>query len=336
MNNIFINLDDLSFEVTVNDNCHYIVTWKSGVQLQVIPSTNALALCQTVGSNLVGAGRVEITIDIPNRIYFHIFDGNRKIAVTSDRCIALKGVRNFRDLGGYKGEDGKPVRWGNLYRSGELSKLCTADHQLWQSLNIGLVIDFRSTHERTRKPTNIPSQQKTNISILEIDAGNTTKIINDLKNGITRSKSIQDMMIDFNRHFVMDQSEIFKGFFELIVNQREGVLFHCSAGKDRTGFAAALLLSSLGVSHDQIMQDYLLTSHYFIAEQFYKAEFSERFVLNVPFDVIKPLLEVKSAYLNSAFDTINKEYKSVDNYLTKALGVTSAMRKTLQSLYLQD
>ncbi|WP_166424662.1 tyrosine-protein phosphatase [Paraglaciecola sp. 20A4] len=255
--------------------------------------------------------------------------------MTVDRRIALKGVRNFRDLGGYKGDGGRLVRWGALYRSGQLSELCSTDQQLWQSLNIGLIVDFRSETERTRKPTNIPTEQKPTISILEINAGNTTKTIKDMQNSIAPSKSIQSMMIDFNRHCVLEQTAIFQNFFELLAGQGEGVLFHCSAGKDRTGIAAALLLSALGVSYEQIMQDYLLTSRYFIPEEFYNNEFSERFSLTVTLDSIKPLLEVKTAYLNAAFDSINTEYGSVDDYLTEALGVTLGMRKTLQSHYLQ-
>lgn len=342
MNKVFITLDELklnelNLEVQSNeDNC-YSISWQSGIKLRVLPSTDALIVNKINGIEKFGSGSVEIKVDIPSRVYFHIFDGDRKVTVITDRRVPIAEVRNFRDLGGYIGADGRAVRWGALYRSGELSKLNTAIPELWQSLDIGLILDFRAEDERMRKPTLFPIEQKTKIVSLEINAGNTTKIIKDLRDGVEPTTSIQSMMETFNSHFVSGQSSIFRDFFAQVASQEgKGVLFHCSAGKDRTGFAAALLLSALGVSHEQIMQDYLLTSRYFIPEQFYQTEFSERFIEQVALNSIRPLLEVNRNYLDAAFYTIRTEYGSIDNYLTQALGVTAAIRKSLQSHYLLD
>lgn len=324
-----------TFTVTHNENGNYTLSWQAGRVLRVVPSTNPSHIHHLDGAGVSGEGKANIAFNASGKIYFHVFDGNKKVAIVSDRRVALKGIRNCRDLGGYIGDSGRPTRWGMLYRSGELSKFCTTDQLLWQSLNVGLIIDFRSIKERTRSPTDIQSNTNHRISVLEIDAGNTTKVIKGLQDGMSSPTSIYDLMLDFNRHFVLEQSATFAAFFDLVATQNKGVLFHCSAGKDRTGFAAAMLLSALGVSYEQIMKDYLLTRHYFIPEQFYHTDFPEHFTVNVPLENIKPLLEVNTAYLNAAFETIKNEYGTVDNYLTKALGVTPAMRKTLQSHYLQ-
>ncbi|WP_272995908.1 tyrosine-protein phosphatase [Paraglaciecola agarilytica] len=138
-------------------------------------------------------------------------------------------------------------------------------------------------------------------------------------------------MIEVNQYYVLNQTVVFQQFYNLLASDDQGVLFHCSDVKDRTGFAA-LLLTALGVSSEQFMQDYFLTSRYFIPEQVYRW-FSERFGLNVPLNTIPPLLEVRAAYLNGAFELINKQYGSIDKYLSQALGVTTAMRRTLQLQY---
>lgn len=194
---------------------------------------------------------------------------------------------------------------GKLYRSGQLTDLSSADKQLWQSLNINLNIDFRSVDERIKNPTVIPSTQKPNISILEIGAGNTAEIIHNLQNGKVLGNSMQTTMIEVNQYFVLNQTVVFQQFYHLLASDDQCVLFHCSDVKDRTGFAA-ILLTALGVSSEQFMQDYFLTSRYFIPGQVYRW-FSERFGLNVPLNTILPLLEVRAAYLNGAFELINKQ-----------------------------
>lgn len=328
-------LDGLTYEVIKQEFGKYSVSWQSDKKLRVVPSTDPLRIVQSNNIEAEGIGCVNLTFDVPSRVYFHIFENAQKIAVSSNRCITFDGVRNFRDLGGYKGEGGRPTRWGTLYRSGELSKFSSINEALWLSLNVDLIIDFRSLHERTRNPTNVPKERQPAVSSLEIQAGNITKVIRELKEGKHSASRIRSLMLDINRNFVLEQTSVFQNFFALLASKQQGVIFHCSAGKDRTGFAAALLLTALGVSQEQIMQDYLLTRQFFIPEQFYKHDFSEHFAAQVSLEQIRPLLEVHPDYLNTAFDTINKEYGSVDNYLTQALGVTSAMRKTLQNHYLQ-
>ncbi|NNC55604.1 MAG: tyrosine-protein phosphatase, partial [Pseudomonadales bacterium] len=137
----------------------------------------------------------------------------------------------------------------------------------------------------------------------------------------------------------LEHSEPFKRIVEiaLALQEDEAMLFHCSAGKDRTGFAAAVLLSCLDVEREHVMQDYLLTRDYYHPETELK-----RFQSRMPdldwdslySERMLPMLDTREDYLAAAFDTIDKHFGSTDAFLTDALGVDTKMRDALQSKFL--
>jgi protein-tyrosine phosphatase len=128
------------------------------------------------------------------------------------------------------------------------------------------------------------------------------------------------------RDFVKSDSHRFAQLFEHMLDHPEPLLFHCTAGKDRTGLAAALILSALGVSQSDIWHDYLLTN------QLYKRNSTGASTLSP--DVMKIVWEVQESFLNAALDEIQTRHKGIQNYLRSQLGLTPAAQSKLQSLYL--
>lgn len=232
-----------------------------------------------------------------------------------DRLIPLEGAYNFRDLGGYPAENGKRVKWGKVFRSDDLDKLTSKDLDYLASLPLKTNIDFRSEEERKAAPDKNPVSVKKYIT-LTISPGNIMDM-QKIKGG-----QAEQFMIDVNKLLVRDYQKSFTEFFEILMDTANApLLFHCSAGKDRTGFAAALFLSSLGVDREIIMQDYLLSAQNVAQKYAPMVKAHPEFAA---------FMTVKPEYLQAAFDVIDQEYGGMENYLSKHLKVDL---KKIQSLY---
>lgn len=222
------------------------------------------------------------------------------------RLLPLQGAYNVRDLGGYKTADNKTVKWNKIFRSGDLNQLTDDDLNYLAKIPIITFIDFRDSAEISRAPDRLPKSLKNQI-FLPIETGSMVAY-----QEITAEK-IPSLLLKGNEILVKNNQEVYKKFFALLMNeQNTPLLFHCSAGKDRAGFAAALFLSSLGVDRETIIQDYLLTNE-FLRDK-YKVMLEKH-------PEMEPLLAAKEEYIQAAFDLIDKEYGGMENYLTRNLGV---------------
>ncbi|NJL12698.1 MAG: tyrosine-protein phosphatase [Microscillaceae bacterium] len=141
-------------------------------------------------------------------------------------------------------------------------------------------------------------------------------------------------MIKANRELATRYAPVYADFFSLLLEEKNlPLLFHCTAGKDRTGFAAALLLSALGVCRDWIYADYL-ASNYFRREENIRIIRKARLV-GIPSHLITPVMEVRAEYLEAAFEEIEKEYENVENYLHQVMGLNAEKIQRLRELYLE-
>lgn len=223
-----------------------------------------------------------------------------------DRKIPLSGAPNTRDLGGLPTSDGKTVKRGLIYRSGELSNLSLADEDYLCSLPLKTIIDFRSAQEKEESPDIVPSSVQ-GVIYLPIDFGNLSHSPN-----ISPEAGIK-LMEDINRFLAGKAQNEYRQFFRLISNpDNYPLLYHCTAGKDRVGFASAMLLSALGVARNVIYEDYLLSTK----------NLKEKYapVLSL-YPEMAPLLGVQTSFLNAAFEHIDANYQNVEMYLTKELEV---------------
>ncbi len=250
------------------------------------------------------------------------------------RHIPLSGTPNFRDYGGYQTVDGHKVKWRQLFRSGELSALTQEDVSVFKSLNIELVFDFRRDEEKTRQPSIFPEGSLPDVVGLPITPGDTSDYFERVISGDADRYDLEEMMCAINREFVFDQSQPFRNMFERLLNHASGVsLLHCAAGKDRTGFAVAMVLSALGVSQRTILTDYMLTEQFVHPEKELK-KYQGRFQWGANLDVMRPIFEVNERYLLSSFTAIMEEFGSVDTYLQDMLGVGKEEKQYLRDKYL--
>lgn len=245
------------------------------------------------------------------------------------REIKLEGAVNFRDLGGYPTKDGKKVKWGLLYRSAALNSLTQNDINKLASLQIKYDFDFRGPYEVKTAPDKIPSTTKR----ISLPAGSENiGDSNYMKNMGNLMKS-DSFLIRFYT-VLTPFKDRYQPMFDSLLNNSSAspILFHCTAGKDRTGIAAALILYALGVNEETIFDDYEATNYYRRNENAKQIAQMIRFYgLNEK--TAQSLMGAKREYINATFDEIKKQYGSIDYYLEKEMGLTKKKLKTLKSYY---
>jgi protein-tyrosine phosphatase len=242
----------------------------------------------------------------------------------SRRHLPLSGASNFRDLGGYVGQEGRPVKWRKIFRSDHLANLSAEDLQQIQSIGIKRSFDFRGVQESQAQAYDWPDIQRHSLSI-EPTVVQRLQAQHLTGKPLTAADALDAMQTTY-RDFVRVDSGRFAQLFEHFLDQPEPLLFHCTAGKDRTGLAAALVLYALGVSEADIWRDYLLTN------QLYKR--NSIGATSLAPDVLKIVWEVQESFLQASLEEIHARYGSVQNYLNQELNLTPAALLRLQSLYL--
>ena len=245
------------------------------------------------------------------------------------RSIALQGTTNFRDLGGYTGADGRSLRWRTLFRSDHLADLSAQDLQQLHALGVVRAVDFRGVDERAAHGYQWPGLDQ---HALTIEPTVVQRALALVQQG--HRLSVEEtvvLMQDTYRSFVIANAGRFASLFRMLLDSNQPLVFHCTAGKDRTGWAAALILLALGVPRDVVEQDYLLTN------QLYRrpTELATRAAQTVPQEILDVLWRVQMPFLDSAFALAEERYGSMDRYLAEALGVDAAARAKLVGMYLE-
>ena len=243
-----------------------------------------------------------------------------------DRSLGLAGASNFRDLGGYVGDSGRPLRWRRLFRSDHLAGLTEQDQQALRALGVARAFDFRGVAERAAAPYEVPGLTQHAVPI-EPTVVQRMKDLLDAGERITPVQTVA-LMQDTYRAFVSDNSDRFAAVFEQLVDSDAPLVLHCTAGKDRTGLAVALILLALGVSRPVVLQDYLLTNDLYRMPAFENPR--------VPPAVLEVLWRVQPEFLHAAMNVIDHDYGGVDRYLQHTLGVGAKERARMVQLYLES
>ena len=224
------------------------------------------------------------------------------------------------------------MKWGSLYRSGQLSSLSPRDVGLLAALDLDLIFDFRREEEQARDPSKLPTGGALRTLSLPITPGSNEDFF--AQGGIDRAAMFQ-FMVGINKDFAEAQSPIYAAMFrEILAVEDASLLVHCAAGKDRTGFAAAVMLLALGVSRDVVMRDYMLTAEFFDPHN-EAQRLRNKYDLDMEEQAFLPVLEVHEDYLAAAFASIDQRFASVDEYLADELGVAGAERAELRRRYLE-
>ena len=245
-----------------------------------------------------------------------------------NRHVPLAGQPNFRDLGGYAAGDGRRIRWGAVYRSGELSQLSDADVGKLGQLGIRTVVDLRSPEEvSARGEGRLPSgAQLLPLPITSSDM--FAKLIPMFLKG-DFSQVPPDLLDQVNRMLVSEFTEQYAGLLRALSEPaNRPLVFHCTQGKDRAGFGAAMVLSALGVPWETVLEDYLLSNHFRKEENDKMLGMIRGFAANhggpegeeVAFSRVEGLLYVKEQSLQAAHAEIIERHGSVEVFLTEGLG----------------
>ena len=275
-----------------------------------------------------------------SRHFFRLSDQHGNEVLASERRLCLEGTPNFRDFGGYGTADGRRVKWGYLYRSGQLSTLSDRDIDLLASLELDLICDFRREEEQATDPSRLPGERPPRVASLPIIPGSNSRFFEEAdKQGEGKleleRQAMFDFMVEINRDFAEGQRETYARMFREILELEDArFLVHCAAGKDRTGLAAALVLLALGVPREVVMRDYMLTGRYFSPEREMERLRRKYGMEHVDAEAIRPMLEVHEDYLARALSSIEQNYDSVEAYLREALGLGPAELAELKGRYL--
>lgn len=228
--------------------------------------------------------------------------------------LTIQGDRNFRDLGGIIGENGKKISHNKLFRSGRLATITDADIDTIQNIGIKRIIDLRTTMERQQTPDReMEGVTNLHIPLLEGDIGAFMGRI------MSKELDAKEFMLEF--YGTIDSLKIasWSRIFDLL-EKEEPTLWHCSSGKDRTGMTTTLILASLGVDEKTIIKEFMM-SNYYLEETHNRtlANFEKSNGQEMK-DLISPLMILEEIYITTYLTSIKKEYGSVDNFL-KVLGV---------------
>lgn len=239
------------------------------------------------------------------------------------RHLNLEGASNFRDLGGYVTRDGRTVRWRQIFRSNHLGHLTEADIAIVRELGVRSAFDFRGREERAAA---LCSLADITVHSLPIEPTVVAALRARLAAGRLTAEDALEIMRESYRNYVRLSTDSFRGLFAHLLEDRAPLVIHCTAGKDRTGFACALILHALGVPDDVIAEDYLLTN------QFYRRDPAAG--TDLPHDVRDAIGSVHASFLAAGFEAVQAGYGGLDGYLKDGLGIGESERADLQARYL--
>ena len=256
--------------------------------------------------------------------------------------LGIASAPNLRDVGGYWTKDGSVVRRGVAYRSSQLNPVSAGDMKKIAALGLRTEFDLRSASERAARPDELPPGVKNVWLNVQADAKGQSpaeieKLMSDPRlanEALGKGKGAASFVKMYRELITLPSAKVAYRRLFAAMEARDGApyLFHCTGGKDRTGWAAAALLTLLGVPEDKVYEDYLRSNEYILPA--YKTHI-ERFVAaggdpSIPQD----LLGVKAEYLRAAFDQVKTQYGSIEAYFEKGLGIDAAGQQKLKSQFL--
>lgn len=320
----------------------YKVTWKvepagSPVDVWVAASPDAKppAMIRLSTADRDGGELVKIP-GAMGRPYFLVRAEGGAQRRTAERELPLEGGRNFRDLGGYATRDGKTVRWGRAFRSGVMTGLTENDYAYLSSIRIRTVCDFRSADERKSEPTDWKAGEVSYVAWdREQNMGGFREI---MASGMPSAAAVKAMFAKSYADMPEEFATQYQEMFQRLAGGEIPLAFNCSAGKDRTGVAAALLLSALGVPRETVVADYALSDkivNYEAAMMNGKVNAAFEQMQRIPAEVRAPLMASDPDYIKATLDALDRKHGGVENYLRQRLGITDAQLAKIRGALLE-
>lgn len=243
----------------------------------------------------------------------------------------IRKVRNFRTVGNIKNSEGRILKEEKLYRSANLFRLKPTSFKTIEKLGIKEIIDLRNSKEIAQKPDRLPEGIiYKNESAFEDEGDQLEQARKLVLRGKVNGKDAEKRMLDFYRNYVTEHPEVIRKIITEILESDTPVLYHCTAGKDRTGIITALVLTILRFDNKTINNDYLLSNNYrkkLVNRRLWLARNLHFMYPKLDISVLEKLSWIQTAYLDAAFNEINKKYGSADRYIQEVLGISEQKRE---------
>ncbi len=260
--------------------------------------------------------------------------------MNNQRLLNIQNGQNFRDLGGYETADGHHVKWHKIIRSGSLANLNHHDLQLLANIPVTLDLDFRAPEEVKRSQDHVPDTATYHhLPVFKSDETDASHSDEEIADRMAQPGNGYRHMLDvYRRMATVETAKVaYQEMFRLLLENNDGAtLFHCTAGKDRTGMGAFLILSALQVPLETIKQDYLLTNE---ATYDFRHNWLQMLRAEGESDTVvenrRALGSVSLDYLQQALTIIKNNFGDVDHYLTDYLQLTQGDLTDLRHQYLE-
>ena len=253
--------------------------------------------------------------------------------------LELAGARNLRDLGGYSTIDGRQIKKGMLYRSDHPKRVRKRHVEAVVALGVKTVYDLRSAKELERDPPRLLEVTTLEVVHLPVDCEliDPYAVARRILKGDVEEGDFQGLMLECYRNYVLNYTSEWSS---LLRNMAEpgglpGII-HCTYGRDRTGVSVAIVLRSLGVPEETVLEDYLLSNTFWESEASRLSCFAScASFFRTPRSEVRALMEVRPEYLEAAFAAIDEKYGSFEGYLQEGLGIDDATLERLRSALLE-
>lgn len=276
----------------------------------------------------VPAGETSVRLDgLPKGRHFVSVSphGGGTALIAADRRVALEGLTNFRDLGGYPVRDGGRTRWGMVFRAEALHGLTQDDLVTYERLGIATVYDLRRDAERAARPNPVASEALVFLSQTIERSPLTGSGIMTEEDG---QQILRTVYVGLLEHAGPQIGALLAGMSSA---ERLPAVFHCHAGKDRTGIAAALLLEVLGADRERVLDDYELTARYRFREQ-QTGSFERLVASGIPPEAAAGVLTAPRWAMSEALEVLDSDYGGIERYLLDRAGLDPAQVDALRTL----
>lgn len=237
-----------------------------------------------------------------------------------ERRIELEGLTNFRDLGGYRTDAGRTVKWRLMFRSDTLASLTDDDVDTVCDLGVTTACDLRYGDEREIEPSRLLGHDRVEVLALGLNARPDASFLDSLMVDMDAGDVARTYLTENYRQYPVRYADAYRTIFRRLIDGHR-VVIHCTAGKDRAGTAAAMLLSALGVPRETVFEDYLLTNRYW--------DRGNRVPADMDPETVAHVFSAREEYLSAAFETIDRQFGGIEAYLSDHLGLDDDTKAAL-------
>jgi protein-tyrosine phosphatase len=283
-----------------------------------------------------GAARLVGAASSPRRHYARLESPDGSAIVAAERRLPMDGLVNFRDLGGYVTGDRRRVRWDRVYRSDSLESLTDADLEALLALGVRLVCDLRRDEERAAAPSRVQDHPDVRVEYLPIGglAAETSGMSHRMMRGEIAEVGVETMAGVYTTIL-----ELHADSFGAVVKHAADpanlpMIVHCTAGKDRTGVASALILAALGVEEETILADFELTAEYYSAAKIAEVR-PQLEAAGIDFAKVETYFGAAPAVMAATLAGLRERHGTVEGYLTGPAGVAPATLAALRDRLLE-